>query len=496
MALSDFLLVSLLLYLAYGVVIAIYNVTFHPLAKFPGPILRGAFKFPFLWTMFKGDSVRETKDFHDKYGDVVRIAPDHLSFNTAQAWKDIYGTRLGKKQMQKDEEWFVDHKEPVNIIKSNDADHARIRKLVSYAFSDTALREQESLLTSHTSHLVQKFKSLIKGPEKGRVNMMDYYNFLTFDVIGDLCLGEPFGAIESGEYHDWIVQIFQGLKFWRVLRFGNAYPVVGYFLRFMMAVIPSIEEIRDSFFKLPKVKVEKRLATKTDRKDFMSYILKYNDERGMNREEVVDTASILIVGGSETTATLLCGLTYYLLVTPHVMERLKDEIRSTFPTEDEIHLRTLTRLPYLDAVVEEALRMYPPASSIFPRRTPPEGDIVNGIFIPGNTSVGVHQFATYRSAKNFVNPNRFAPERWLPEGAEEYQDDVKAAFQPFQLGPRGCIGKNLAYFEIKSTIARLVWNFDMEICEESKSWIQQKVFLVWEKGPLWVKLRQRENEKS
>lgn len=106
----------------------------------------------------------------------------------------------------------------------------------------------------------------------------------------------------------------------------------------------------------------------------------------MSREEVVDTASILIVGGSETTATLLCGLTYYLLVNPHVMERLKQEIRSTFTTEEDINLRTLTSLPYLDAVVEEALRMYPPASSIFPRRTPPEGEMIDGRFVTGNVS--------------------------------------------------------------------------------------------------------------
>jgi cytochrome P450 len=57
------------------------------------------------------------------------------------------------------------------------------------------------------------------------------------------------------------------------------------------------------------------------------------------------------------------------------------------------------------------------------------------------TSVGVHQFATYRSAKNFANPDQFVPERWLSDRPDEYKDDVKGAFQPFHLGPRGCIGK-------------------------------------------------------
>ncbi|KAF2264625.1 cytochrome P450 [Lojkania enalia] len=482
---------ALVIYIVLGLIVAVYNVTLHPLAKFPGPLLQGGFKFPMLWSLFRGTATHETNQLHIRYGGVVRIAPDHLSFNTTQAWKDIYGTRLGKKQLPKDDEWFVDHKQPVNIIKSNDADHARMRKLVSHAFSESALREQELLLTTHTTNLVNKLRTLISGPENGRVDLRDYYNFLTFDVIGDLCLGESFGAIESGEYHSWIIQIFQGLKFWRVLRFGNAYPLLGHLFRFMLAVVPSIEETRDSFFKLPKVKVEKRLQMKTERKDFMSYILRYNDERGMNYEEIVDTASILIVGGSETTATLLCGLTYYLLVNPQILERLRQEIRGTFSTEADINLRTLGRLPYLDAVVEEALRMYPPASSIFPRRTPPEGDFIDGSFVPGNTSIGVHQFATYHSPRNFVNPDVFAPERWLPEGAQTYAQDNKAAFCPFHLGPRGCIGKNLAYFEIKSTIARLVWNFRMELCDESRNWIDQKVFLVWEKGPLWVKLTPR-----
>ena len=158
------------------------------------------------------------------------------------------------------------------VEESNDEDHARIRKLVAHAFSEAALREQESLLTGHTSKLMNKLGQIADGPEKGRVNMMDYYNFLTFDVIGDLCLGESFGAIDSGKYDTWITQIFQGLKFWRVLRFGNAYPLVGLLFKLLMATVPSVEATRDAFFKIPKAKVEKRLATKTDRKDFMSYV--------------------------------------------------------------------------------------------------------------------------------------------------------------------------------------------------------------------------------
>ena len=155
---------------------------------------------------------------------------------------------------------------------SNDADHARIRKLIAHAFSESALREQESLLTSHTNHLISRLKDQIDGPLKGKVDMVKWYNFLTFDVTGDLCLGESFRALETGEYHSWINDIFLALKFWRVMRLGNYYPLVGIILRTFMALVPSVEMKRDAFFKLPTTKVEKRLQTNTERKDFMSYV--------------------------------------------------------------------------------------------------------------------------------------------------------------------------------------------------------------------------------
>lgn len=158
------------------------------------------------------------------------------------------------------------------ISESNDVDHARIRKLIAHAFSEAALREQEGLLTSHTDRLISRLKDQINGPAEGKVDLRNWYNFLTFDVIGDLCLGESFHALATGEYHFWITDIFQALKFWRVMRFGNTYPLFGFLLRVFMALVPSVEEKRDAFFKLPTTKVEKRLKTETNRKDFMSYV--------------------------------------------------------------------------------------------------------------------------------------------------------------------------------------------------------------------------------
>ena len=104
----------------------------------------------------------------------------------------------------------------------------------------------------------------------------------------------------------------------------------------------------------------------------------------MSREELMNTSELLIIAGSETTATLLSGLTYCLLQTPQVYAKVQEEVRSAFQSADEITLTSTGQLPYLQACIEEALRMYPPVPIALPRRTKPEGDMIGGIFVPGN----------------------------------------------------------------------------------------------------------------
>lgn len=96
---------------------------------------------------------------------------------------------------------------------------------------------------------------------------------------------------------------------------------------------------------------------------------------------------MLIVAGSDTTATLLAGVTYMLLTHPHVHRKLVDEIRSSFKSEEEIDFETVSRLPYLLVCLEETMRIYPTAAFGLPRITPKEGASICGQYIPGNVSV-------------------------------------------------------------------------------------------------------------
>ena len=107
----------------------------------------------------------------------------------------------------------------------------------------------------------------------------------------------------------------------------------------------------------------------------------------MTHQEILENSNFLLMAGSETTATALSGMTYYLLKHPPILEKLQSEVRSAFKREENITLETVGepgRLPYMEAVMTESLRLYPPVPALLPRLTGPEGEIIDGKFVPPN----------------------------------------------------------------------------------------------------------------
>lgn len=336
-----------------------------------------------MWT---GNVSFKIKDAHDCYGEIVRIRPDALSFNTTQAWKDIYGIQSGKQQLQKDPDFYLQQKAGSSIFISNDSDHSRMRRNLAHAFSNTALKEQEDLMTGYFKLLIEKLRQQVNGPEKGKVDIVKWYNCTTFDMIGDLAFGQPFGSLEAGECHFWITNIFKALKRAQLDRVANAYPPIQWAANMRDGLLPKANEARIQHAQYSAQAASKRMTLETDRKDFMSYILRHRDEKGMTLSEIKQTSKVLVLAGSETTATLLSGCTYYLLQNPEKLRKLLDEVRGTFKTDNEITLTSVTQLPYLQAVLEEALRLYPPVPSTLPRRTGPQGNLICGHKIPPGVS--------------------------------------------------------------------------------------------------------------
>lgn len=177
------------------------------------------------------------------------------------------------------------------------------------------------------------------------------------------------------------------------------------------------------------------------------YMLKGSKEAigddGLSFDEMVAQGQLLIVAGSETTATTLSGMLYYLLRNPSCLSRLTDEIRSSFASEEDINLLTTQRLKYLPAVLEESLRIYPPVPNTLPRVTPNPGMTICDRFVPAGTVVGINHYSSSHSAANFFEPDSFHPERWLDGDDKDarFNNDKKGAFHPFSHGPRNCLGK-------------------------------------------------------
>jgi cytochrome P450 len=140
-------------------------------------------------------------------------------------------------------------------------------------------------------------------------------------------------------------------------------------------------------------KIDRRLAIQTGRPDFLTYMMKHIDDekdtKGMSMDEIYAFMPILLLAGSETTATLLSGMTWLLLTHRNKYQKLLDEVRGAFTSESEINLDSVSKLKYLLAVLEESMRMYPPVPAGLPRRVPYPGDTVAGEWLPGGVSVPV-----------------------------------------------------------------------------------------------------------
>ena len=221
-----------------------------------------------------------------------------------------------------------------------------------------------------------------------RVNMAQWFNFITFDIIGDLSFGESFHCLERSQYHPWIAILFSHFKALALSTCCRFFPILE---RLMLYTLPkAVKQQRIDHFNMSKEKVHQRIAAQQDQTwrnaDFMAHVLRHNDEKGMSLPEIEATFNMLVVAGSETTATALAGIMNYLMKDSTVLEPLVHEIRNSFALSSEITADRVGKLPCLNAVIEEGLRLCQPVPLGLPRKVPAGGATVCGRWLPGNVS--------------------------------------------------------------------------------------------------------------
>ncbi|TGJ84279.1 hypothetical protein E0Z10_g4495 [Xylaria hypoxylon] len=474
--------------------VAVYNLYFHPLRHIPGPPLWIALNG--LRSIYKMRGILEFKyiEFHEKYGEVVRVNADEVAFIRPEAWKDIYGH--GHAEFPKH---FPGLKlDTKKIVFSGSKDHFRYRRAMLPAFSDKALRLQEPLIRVYIDLLIKRLREKSELDEP--VNMVRWYNFTTFDLIADLAYGTPLQGLAQGKSNAWLDNIANIIKLLPIMAFGSVFPLGGTAMQFLAG--PQIRNAEKKHYTFASKMTMDRIYNKKqpDRGDFMDFMMRSRgQEHEMKDDELASNADLIMLAGSETTATLLSGVTYWLLKTPHALKKATEEVRATFKSDDEITFDdTRAKLTYMMACLQEALRIFPPLP-LGMLRIVPEGPPVQiaGVTIPGKTQVSVPQLAAFHSERNYYRPSEFHPERWLAEATTDpkspFFNDRREIHKPFSVGRRDCIGQNLAMHEMRSILAKVLWNFDLKLDESSKNWHHQKILALWVKPPLQVHIKQRAN---
>jgi cytochrome P450 len=214
-----------------------------------------------------------------------------------------------------------------------------------------------------------------------------------------------------------------------------------------------------------------KLGFDTDRKDFFYWLLQARDSetgRGFTTDELWGESNLLIIAGSDTTSTALAGAFFYLVHNETALKKVTEEVRSAFEGVDDIVSGPkLSGCTYLRACIDEAMRLSPPVAGGLPRAVLPGGITIDNHEIPPGADVCVPHYAIHHNEEYFPDAFEFRPERWIrdqaPVNLANKLDVAHAAFCPFSVGPRGCVGKGLAYVELSVTLARVLFVFDMRL---------------------------------
>jgi cytochrome P450 len=254
----------------------VYNLFLHPLSRFPGPLSRRVSRLPYCYQYVTGVLPFDILSLHQKYGDIVRVAPDELAVSHPDAWKDVTGYRKTGEEMSK-ASWFFRPLpgEPANIVSAGREEHGQLRRQLSHGFSEKSMRQQEPLIQKYVDVLIAKLGKQCDGGAAS-LCLSDWYNYTTFDIIGDLAFGEPFGCLETSAYHAWVKGIMNSGRFSTMLQSLSFYPS---FRNLLLHMIPkSLRDAHETHKRLTREKMVRRMQVAKDRPDLIEGLLKKKDE--------------------------------------------------------------------------------------------------------------------------------------------------------------------------------------------------------------------------
>jgi len=455
----------------------------HPLANYPGPFLGKVTK---LWTVYvvaRGRAHIYYSQLHDRYGDIVRVGPNELSIRDASIIHDL----MGPDGLPKGPYWDNRSNTPSLIAQRDPAIHTQNRHRWAKAFSSAALKDYETNIIKRIRQLSHRWEQMIEQTAQNFtvVDVSAWMTYFSLDVLGDMAFSGGFELMRDGGDLDGI---------WNIVEAGNEAQAIFAHIPWILPFVrrlPGYGRIisRMRGFAAARVQERERNNCSSMRKDIL-YHLCTEDDFNENRPTFSSLAAdglLAIIAGSDTTATVLSALVHYLLRNPAALQLLQHEIEVTFAAgEEPFDAIRLSRMPWLNACLNETMRLLPPVPSGSQRRVPRGAGTkcIGKYAIPEETQVFAHTYSIHRDPRNFSDPNRFLPERWIPEdkrknyvGSSNIQTHEKAAFIAFTYGPRTCLGKHVALMEMRMLVAHVVQTFKLSPVRTPADYDESKLFL-------------------
>ncbi|KAH8824087.1 cytochrome P450 [Flagelloscypha sp. PMI_526] len=430
--------------LGLSISILLYRFSpWHPLASFPGPFLaRGSNLWMSLHSV-GGKRHLLMRDLHARYGNCVRIGPNMISIIEVDAVvKCFQDSQIPRSEAYRAYE--PDHM-PAQVVSSrsicvpNHLDvHAEKRETWTKGFTSSALEDYGVFLEARVIQLVNKLEE--KSDEDLAIDLPEWFRYFTWDFMGDLVFGGGFSMMQDGEDKSGFWEVLEGLL---VAQTPLIYfPWLNNFLHLVPA---SLAKGPLRLRQLAEKCMNERVKRPNEIKDLYHYFAREDDPPHLQptKDALVTDSFVGILAGGDTTASTLSALFFQLLQHPDVMRKLRDEIHAL---DGEILTTAgLASLPYLNACINETLRLFPPVP-IQLSRTPAIGKpmTIAGRYIPEGTTVYVSPMLLGRDPRHFSPyTESFWPDRWLNGCTVSGGVHKMQAFLPFSTGATACVGAYL-----------------------------------------------------
>jgi cytochrome P450 len=361
----------------------------------------------------------------------------------------------------------------------------------------TTLLEYEPFVDAVTRNLLRQLETryTMTSAYQSNCHLDRWLKYYAYDVIGQITFGQSLGFLDLGPDAEPVISLLRPPRLGiAVSQMPKLYRMVLKPLRKWTRQAPPTSPVVE--FTVARMKDRTATVAKEshDQRDMLSRFLKAQEDQPdfIDDVRVTSYATSNVNAGADTTAITLCAVFYYLLNNPATMKKLEEEISGAAGQLSSpcVSWTEAQKLPYLDAVIKEALRMHPAVGMMLERVTPPEGVTIYGRHYPGGTLLGISPWVIARDKAIYGDDaDQWRPERWLTGDADR-QSKMAGASLTFGGGTRTCIGKNISLLELYKVVPAIIQMFEVSLARPGEEWRTTNEFLVSQEG-IEVDLKRR-----